>query len=119
MWYALDVVCEAGAAEAVRYGLMEAGAAGVEETATASAGGLIGVVCYFAEMPDRELVRGSLAEALRIYGLDAGAVREAEWREVAEYDWLAAWKASWQPIEVGSRFLIAPPWSGYKHRTER
>jgi ribosomal protein L11 methyltransferase len=32
-------------------------------------------------------------------------------REVAEHDWLAEWKANWQPVEVGARFLIAPPWS--------
>ena len=32
-------------------------------------------------------------------------------REVADEDWLGEWKKSWQPVSVGERFLIAPPWS--------
>ena len=32
-------------------------------------------------------------------------------REVADEDWLGEWKKSWQPVEVGERFIIAPPWS--------
>ena len=32
-------------------------------------------------------------------------------REVADEDWLGEWKKSWQPVAVGERFLIAPPWS--------
>jgi ribosomal protein L11 methyltransferase len=30
-------------------------------------------------------------------------------REVPERDWLAEWKESWQPVQVGS-FIIAPAW---------
>jgi ribosomal protein L11 methyltransferase len=32
-------------------------------------------------------------------------------REVADEDWLGEWKKSWQPVAVGDRFLVAPPWS--------
>src|SRR3712207_4632270 len=32
-------------------------------------------------------------------------------REVAEADWLAEWKKGWRPVEVGERFVVAPPWS--------
>ena len=34
-----------------------------------------------------------------------------EVREVVDQDWLGEWKKSWQPVEVGERFIIAPPWA--------
>lgn len=108
MWHALDVVVEAAAREAVEYALMEAGALGTE--VDDSSGELL-VTAYFNEVPDRERVRAELAEALRIYDLPSSAVREMSVREVADEDWLGEWKKSWQPVEVGQRFIIAPPWS--------
>ncbi|HEX8852740.1 MAG TPA: 50S ribosomal protein L11 methyltransferase, partial [Pyrinomonadaceae bacterium] len=53
----------------------------------------------------------ALREALHIYGLDSSDVRELRPREVADRDWLAEWKKSWRPVEVGERFLVAPSWS--------
>jgi len=107
-WQALDVDLEPAAREAVEYALMEAGALGTE-TGDES-GGLLHITGYFAETPDRELVRNELLEALRIYELPSSSVREMNVRDVAEHDWLAEWKENWQPVEIG-RFIIAPPWS--------
>ena len=108
-WYALDLTIDPFAAEAVTYALMEAGALGTEinqsnpdlQTATA----------YFESLPDRELVRAQLAEALKIYALPSSSVREMNLREFADQDWLGEWKKSWTPVAVGKRFLVAPPWS--------
>jgi ribosomal protein L11 methyltransferase len=108
-WHALDVSLEQVAREAAEYALMEAGALGTE--ANDSLNGLALVTAYFAEAPNRERVRAELAEALRIYSLPSSSVHEMKLREVADQDWLAEWKKSWQPVEVGERFLIAPPWS--------
>jgi ribosomal protein L11 methyltransferase len=102
----LDVDVEPQAHEAVEYALMEAGAAG---TAADSADEMR-VTGYFAEVPDRERVRGELFEALRIYELPSSSVRDMNVREVEQRDWLEEWKKNWQPVEVG-RFIIAPPWS--------
>ena len=102
-WYALDVDIDGAAHEAVEYALMEAGALGTETTAH-------GVTAYFAETPSRERVRNELFEALRIYDLPSSTVRDMNLRAVADRDWLAEWKQSWQPVEIG-RFIIAPPWS--------
>ena len=107
-WFALDVTLEAAAREAVEYALMEAGALGTE---TSGAGALLCVTGYFAQEPVRAGVRAALAEALRIYALPSASVRDMQAREVAARDWLAEWKQSWQPVAVGARFLIAPPWS--------
>ena len=107
-WYALDVDLEPDAREAVEYALMEAGALGTETGDESD--GLVRIVGYFADTPDRERVRNELFEALRIYELPSSSVRDMNVREVAQRDWLEEWKQNWQPVEIG-RFIIAPPWS--------
>jgi ribosomal protein L11 methyltransferase len=130
LWYALDLEIEVAAREAVEYALMEAGALGTE---TDDAGqtsacrdpdlatgddqlkfvepSLLHVTAYFDQSPNRESVRTQLAEALRIYELPSSAVRTMVVREVVDQDWLGEWKKNWQPVEVGERFIIAPPWA--------
>lgn len=90
---------------------MEAGALGTETKEGIVTG-------YFPEVPDRERVRNELFEALRIYSLPTSSVRDMNVREIAERDWLAEWKESWQPVEIG-RFIIAPPWSNIDERPGR
>jgi len=102
-WQAIDIDIEPSAREAVEYALMEAGALGTESTDTT-------VTAYFSETPNRESVRSELFEALRIYDLPSSSVRDMNLREVENRDWLAEWKKSWQPVEVG-RFIVAPPWT--------
>jgi ribosomal protein L11 methyltransferase len=108
VWYAVELTIEAGAREAVEYALMEAGALGTESRDDDS---LMRAVGYFDSPPDRERVRDALFEALRVYELPSSSVLQMELREVADRDWLGEWKKSWQPVAVGERFLIAPPWS--------
>ncbi|HEX8652153.1 MAG TPA: 50S ribosomal protein L11 methyltransferase [Pyrinomonadaceae bacterium] len=108
-WYALDVKLEGAAREAVEYALMEAGALGTESRDESVELSL--VVAYFDAPPRRELVRAKLFDALRLYDLPSSSVRDMEFREVADRDWLGEWKRSWQPQLVGQRFIIAPPWS--------
>lgn len=69
------------------------------------------VTAYFDHLPNRERVRAELSEALRIYELPSSSVPTMSVREVADQDWLGEWKRSWQPVEVGERFIIAPPWA--------
>jgi ribosomal protein L11 methyltransferase len=109
MWYAVDVTLEQAAREAVEYALMEAGALGTESMG--ESGELMHAVAYFDEPPERERVRAALVEALRIYDLPSVSVRDMQLREVEHRDWLGEWKKSWQPVPVGERFIIAPPWS--------
>jgi ribosomal protein L11 methyltransferase len=109
MWYALDVTLAARAREAVEYALMEAGSRGTE--VLEEGGAWERVAGYFDAPPEVERVRGALLEALRVYGLESADVRALDFREVAEADWLAEWKKGWRPVEVGARFVVAPPWS--------
>ncbi|HKB69163.1 MAG TPA: 50S ribosomal protein L11 methyltransferase [Pyrinomonadaceae bacterium] len=108
-WHALDLIAACEAREAVEYALMEAGALGTETAETEN--DFLRVSAYFDHVPDRERVRAELAEALRIYELPSSSVREMTVRDVADQDWLGEWKKSWQPVEVGKRFIIAPPWA--------
>jgi ribosomal protein L11 methyltransferase len=109
LWYALDVASEAAAREAVEYALMEAGALGTETNEETDE--LLRVSGYFDELPDRERVRSELQQALQIYELPSSSVRDMTVREVVDQDWLGEWKKSWQPVAVGERFIVAPPWA--------
>jgi ribosomal protein L11 methyltransferase len=109
-WYALDLTTAAEAREAVEYALLEAGALGTE-TGDADNDGRLNVSAYFSDVPDRERVRAELTEAFRIYELPSSSVHEMNLREVADEDWLGEWKKSWQPVEIGKRFIVAPPWA--------
>jgi ribosomal protein L11 methyltransferase len=116
-WYALDADVEPASREAVEYAFMEAGALGTETNDGEQ--GLLQVTAYFAEVPDRECLRRELAQALRIYDLPSSSVRDMSVREVADRDWLGEWKKSWQPVEVGDHFIIAPPWSEVQDAHDR
>ncbi len=109
-WHVLRVTLARPAREAVEYALMEAGALGTE-TLDENKGALLNVVAYFDAPPEREHVRASLMKALRLYDQESSSVREMELGEIADRDWLGEWKKNWQPVEVGARFIIAPPWS--------
>lgn len=108
-WFGLDLLLGNEAVEAVEYALMEAGALGTETGEARDDN--VRVSAYFDQLPDRERVRRELVEALRIYQLPSSSVREMSVREVEDHDWLGEWKKSWQPVEVGKRFIIAPPWA--------
>jgi ribosomal protein L11 methyltransferase len=117
LWYAFDIGVEREAREAVEYALMEAGALGTETSEAKN--GRLRVSGYFDQVPNRERVRKELTEALRIYQLPSSSARAMTVREVADEDWLGEWKKSWQPVEVGERFIIAPPWAEIPDEHER
>ena len=116
-WYGLDLIVASEAGEAVEYALMEAGALGTETGEAQN--GYLRVTAYFDQVPNRERVRAELVEAFRIYQLQSSSVSEMTVREVADQDWLGEWKKSWQPVEVGERFIVAPPWSEISDKHNR
>ncbi len=119
MWYGLDLIVAGEAREAVEYALMEAGALGTETNDAPSPDEeLQQVTGYFDQTPELERVRAELAEALHIYDLPSSSVREMNFREVSNEDWLGEWKKTWQPVELG-RLVIAPPWSEVKAAKDR
>jgi ribosomal protein L11 methyltransferase len=124
VWYAVDVEVERAASEAVEYALMEAGALGTESNqlganAPTETTETIIVTAYFDAPPERERVRAALLDAFRLYDLPTSSARDMNLREVADRDWLGEWKKSWQPVRVGERFIVAPPWSELEDAEER
>lgn len=117
MYTAVDVALMLRAREAVEYALMEAGALGTEFNEGASDEARVSA--YFDYEPQIEEIRCALLEALGIYDLDSADVRSMTLREVQRADWLAEWKKGWHPVEVGERFIIAPPWSEIENRSNR
>ena len=115
-WYAIDLLVDQNGREAGEYGLMEAGALGTE-TRDAEDNTLL-VIGYFDDLPNREFVRSTLADAIRLYDVPSASLRELDIREVPDEDWLAEWKKNWQPIETG-KFIIAPPWNKPTGSAER
>ena len=139
-WHAVDLIVCAEAEEAAHYALLEAGALGTETRApderTAQADETephcahVNVSGYFERPPDDEVIRQQLGWAWKVHGLSAQAKEHRKrprpnllygWhgREVAARDWLAEWKQSWQPVAVGERFVIAPPWTEIKNSSAR
>src|SRR5689334_13147879 len=106
-WAALDVIATNQSREAIEYGLMEAGALGTETSAAPD--DCFNVRGYFEIAPDVDSVRVALIQSLRIHGQFTSSSLHLKTSEIADRDWLAEWKKSWQPVAVG-RFIIAPPW---------
>ena len=106
-WTALDVIAASHAREAIEYGLMEAGALGTETTTADD--DCFNVRGYFETAPDIDSVHAALIQALRIHGRFTSSSLHLKKSVIADRDWLAEWKKSWQPVAVG-RFIIAPPW---------
>lgn len=109
LWYTVEVTLIPSAREALEYALMEAGALGT--VVSDESDDFVHVNAYFDSVPNKEHVRAAMAEALRIYDLPSSSVRATDVHRVADQDWLGEWKKGWQPVRVGERFLITPPWT--------
>ncbi|HXI25615.1 MAG TPA: 50S ribosomal protein L11 methyltransferase [Pyrinomonadaceae bacterium] len=107
-WFAFDVSTKPENREAIEYGLMEAGALGTETVDSESD---VRITGYFASPVDEKKVHSALVDAWRIYNQVPSEIDRVNFkvRAVADRDWLADWKKSWQPVQVG-RFIVAPPW---------
>ena len=116
-WHALDLTVEPAAREAVEYASMEAGALGTEVNQPEAE--FLLVTAYFDKKPNCERVRAELLDGLRIYGLQSSSLRSMKTREIEAQDWLSEWKKSWQPVPIGERLIIAPPWINISEAANR
>ncbi len=68
------------------------------------------LLCYLEKgMWERQKLRTDLLALLRTISANA----EISTREIEDKNWNAAWEATIQPIEVGSRLVIKPSWASY------
>ncbi len=110
-WYAVDILAEYEASEAIESAFNELGALGTEiDGLRKKKDEPLMVTGFFDELPDDETIRSSVDDLLSIYGFASDAVKNIAHRTVEETDWLAEWKKHWRPTTRG-KFVIAPPWS--------
>ncbi len=110
-WYAVDILGEYEASEAIESALNELGALGTEiDGLRKKKDEPLMVTGFFDEVLDDETIRSSVDDSLSIYGFANDAVKNIAHRTVEETDWLAEWKKHWKATEIG-KFIIAPPWS--------
>jgi ribosomal protein L11 methyltransferase len=109
-WFALDIVVDAAAVEAVESALNGLDSLGSEVAQWLKTKSELQLVTgFFDELPEETEIRSTVIESLQIYGFDADALNSIHTRTVVETDWLAEWKKYWKPTVVG-KFMIAPPW---------
>lgn len=116
-WHTVKVNAASKTREAVEYGLMEAGAIGTETLDLNGRG--VCVIGYLDAPVDAQHFRLALERALRLYNLPPSSIIEFEVGEIPDRDWLAEWKKDWQPLAVGQKFIIAPPWSEIDDASDR
>ncbi len=109
-WFALEITANSAASEAVEFALNELEALGTEiNNLGKNPSETLTIIGYFNEKPDDETLNSQLSNALQIYNFTDDAIRQIEWREVENQDWLAEWKKHWKPT-VTNKFIIAPLW---------
>lgn len=97
------------AAEALTNFLWEQGALGVVEEQVGDGAARLRAF-FHAEGPAEPLAErvGAYAGALRALGL--GEAGPPSLTRLEEGDWADAWRAHFQPLPVGRRLLVVPPW---------
>jgi ribosomal protein L11 methyltransferase len=109
-WFAVEIVADPRAADAVEHCLNELDALGTEiDQLRKKNDADVTVVGYFDKPPDEAELREQLNLTLDAFGLEDSSVRSVKHRTVEDADWLAEWKKHWRPTRVG-RFVIAPSW---------
>ena len=109
-WFAVDILVDPDATEAIESALNELDSLGNEIDSFRNANGLpLRVTGYFDKLPNEADIYLAINDSLAMNDITAGAVKSVETREVEQTDWLAEWKKYWKPTVVG-QFVIAPPW---------
>lgn len=109
-WFAVDILADAAAAEAVEsaFNLLES--IGTEINGLRKSADAPQLVTgFFDTLPADDEIQNAVNEALQNYALEPGQAKLNGKRQIDEADWLAEWKKHWKPTEIG-RFVIAPPW---------
>ncbi len=109
-WFAVDVLAESSATDAVETGMNELGALGTEiDSLRKKLTDQQTVTAFFDALPEDAYLRGTIDHWLSAYDLPSDSILSISTRTVEETDWLAEWKKHWKPTEIG-KFIIAPPW---------
>lgn len=109
-WFSVTITVDPAASYAVEHCLNELDALGTEiDQLRKKPGDDVAVIGYFSSPVERSVVEEQLERVLSAFDLDSASIKQIEFSEVENQDWLSEWKKHWRPTRVG-RFLIAPSW---------
>jgi ribosomal protein L11 methyltransferase len=110
-WLAVFLVVPTGLGEAVSNFLMEQGATGIEEIDEDLKWERL--KAYFLKDRKEKSVLRALhryLKSLQTIAPEASSI-QIETITIPEQDWGENWKRFFKPVQVGSRFVVKPPWS--------
>ena len=109
-WLTVTLTVPNAYGEAISNFVMEQGATGIEELDGDS--GQVRLRAYFEEDGKKRSILGVLRRYLKsLEGIDPAISRtRIETVSIADQDWGENWKRFFKPVEVGSRFVVKPPW---------
>ena len=116
-WLTITLTVPNAFGEAISNFVMEQGATGIEELDGDS--GRVRLRTYFEEDGSERKILRTLHRYLKsLEGIDPEISRtQIETVSIADQDWGENWKRFFKPVEVGSRFVVKPPW--YSVRLKR
>jgi len=74
-----------------------------------------GILIYFATYKWTREVQKGMIEFLRHFEPNFSN-RNIKIAALTEHDWLSDWKKSFQPIRIGERIIVKPPWDDFQAR---
>jgi ribosomal protein L11 methyltransferase len=108
VWHALELEITRHAEATISAQLWAAGTTGIEISEDSP--DIITLRAWFPQKQDDISVRAEIERALQDTGFARSSLRSLKALEVADQDWLAEWKKGYEPVEIGTRLLIAPSW---------
>jgi len=106
-WMSFVIELEPGALEDATSLLFELGCAGTVTLVEAPA--LVKIAAYFEGGEPPRMVLAAIDRSFAVSGVGR-CVKTIEWTHVPDEDWLKRWKEGFEPIEIGERLVVAPPW---------
>jgi ribosomal protein L11 methyltransferase len=116
IWHAVEIVIARVGETAATTQLWSSGTTGIEFSEDPS--DFITLRAYFESPPDIDHLRNQIIRGLNLIGLPEISLGGIKSLTIADQDWLAEWKKGYEPVEIGSRLLIAPSWKADQN-TER
>lgn len=106
-FWELTTACQTEAYDLVSFHLFELGASGIEELEDSDSTTILKVFFPSTASDPADLLRMSLAEhdELKTAGLEVRLCEKKPYQ-----NWQESWRDFFKPIEIGSTFIIRPPW---------
>ncbi|MBK9707252.1 MAG: 50S ribosomal protein L11 methyltransferase [Acidobacteria bacterium] len=108
IWHAIDVEIARVAESVATAQLWAFNTTGLEVSEDSPE--FITLRAYFDAAPDFERIKEKIVQGLSLIDLPEAALRDIRPLTIADQDWLAEWKKGYEPVEIGSKLMIAPSW---------